>query len=78
MNMGKEKDENEVFVCPVARFFSDLEKLSGKRSGFAKHLSQSRIEFLKAIRSLVDEKIEGLENKPSKKGKKKITKIKVE
>ena len=76
--MGKEKNENEVFVCPIARFFSDLEKLSGKRSDFAKHLSQSRIEFLKAIRSLVDERIAGLENKTSKRGKKKVTKIKVE
>jgi len=76
--MDKEKNETEVFVCPVARFFSDLGKLSGKRSEFAKHLSQSRIEFLKAIRSLVDERIEGLENKTSKKGKKKVTKIKVE
>ena len=76
--MGKEKNENEVFVCPVGRFFSDLEKLSGKRSEFVKHLSQSRIEFLKAIRSLVDERIEGLEKKASKKDKKKGTKIKVE
>jgi hypothetical protein len=77
MNMDKEK-ENERFVCPVGRFFSDLEKLSGKKSDFVKHLSQSRIEFLKAIRSLVDEKIESLENKTAKKSKKKGTKIKVE
>ncbi len=76
--MVKEKNENEVFVCPVGRFFSDLEKFSWKRPAFIKHLSQSRIEFLKAIRSLVDERIEGLENKASKKDKKKVTKIKVE
>jgi hypothetical protein len=76
--MGKEKNESEMFVCPVGRFFSDLEKLSGKKSEFVRHLSQSRIEFLKAIRSLIDEKIEGLENKIEKKGKKKATKIKVE
>lgn len=75
--MGKEKNESEVFVCPVGRFFSDLEKLSGKRSLFTKHLSQSRIEFLKAIRSLVDEGIETLEKKASKRDKK-MTKIKVD
>ncbi len=65
-------------MCPVGRFFSDLDKLSGMKSEFVKHLSQSLIEFLKAIRSLVDERIVGLEKKASKKDKKKVTKIKVE
>ena len=78
MIMGMEKNENEVFVCPVSRFFSDLEKLAGKDSSFIRHLSQSRIEFLKAVRSLIDERIEGFEKRASKKGKKKVTKIKVE
>jgi hypothetical protein len=76
--MGKEKTENEVVVCPVGKFFLDLEKRSGKRSQFNKHLSQSRIEFLKAIRSLVDERIEDLEKKASKKEKEKMTRIEVE
>jgi len=76
--MDKEKNENEIFICPVSRFFSEIGKLSGRGSKFTEHLSQSRLEFLKAIRSLVDERIEGIEKKASKKGKKKVTKIKVE
>jgi len=38
----------------------------------------SRIEFLKAIRSLVDERIEGLEEKKRSKQGKKATKINIE
>jgi hypothetical protein len=78
MIMGKEKAEKEMVLCPVGRFFSDLEKASGKKSRFFEHLTQSRVEFLKAVRSLVDEKIEDLEKKGASKGKKRVTKIKVE
>ena len=77
--MGKEKrHEEEMVVCPVGRFFLDLERMSGKKSKFFEHMNKSRIEFLKAIRSIVDDRIEDLEKKESKKGKKKMTKIKVE
>ena len=75
--MAKEKKEREMVLCPVGRFFLDLQNASGKKSEFFNHMTQARVEFLKAIRSLVDEKIEGLEKK-SAKGKKKVTKIKVE
>lgn len=75
--MGKKKDETEMVLCPVGRFFVELEKVSGKKSEFLEHLTLSRIEFLKAIRSLVDERIGGLEKKGSKRGKRKATKIKV-
>ena len=74
----EEKNEDEMVLCPVGRFFLDLEKASGKKSKFFEHLIRSRVEFLKAIRSLVDERIEGLEKKGSTKGSKKMTKIKVE
>jgi len=67
-----------MVYCPVGRFFSDLEKASGRQSKFFEHLNQSRIEFLRAIRALVDERIEGLEKKGAKKAGKKMTKIKVE
>jgi hypothetical protein len=77
MVMGKEKNEKEVFVCPVGRFFVDLEKATGKKSQFAQHLGRSRIEFLKAIRCFVEERIEDLEKKGAKGGKK-ATKIRVE
>ncbi|MBU2499435.1 MAG: hypothetical protein KKE57_11080 [Proteobacteria bacterium] len=76
--MEKKKTEDEVFVCPVGRFFSDLEKASRKKSKFFDHMNLSRVEFLKAIRSLVDERIEDLEKKGSSTREKKATKIKVE
>ena len=78
MIMGKEKVEKEMVLCPVGRFFLDLEKASGKKSRFFEHLTQSRVEFLKAVRSLVEEKIEDLEKKGTARGKKRVTKIKVE
>jgi hypothetical protein len=78
--MGKKKSENEheIVVCPVGKFFMDLERVSRKRSTFFHHLYQSRVEFLKAVRSLIDEKIEDLEEKSEKKPKKKARKIAVE
>jgi hypothetical protein len=50
----------------------------GKKSDFFKHLNRSRIEFLKAFRSLLDERIEGLEEKAPRKDVRKKKKIKVE
>ena len=76
--MEKEKDRSEELFCPVGRFFADIEKTFGGTSDFMKHLKGSRIEFLKAIRSLVDGKIEDLEKKGAKKDKKKSSRIKVE
>ena len=76
--MAKEKKhKEEKYFCPVGRFFEDLEGLHGEKSEFFDHLNQSRLEFLKAIRTLVDEKIESIEKKSARK-KKKATKIKVE
>ena len=75
--MSKKKKEEEMVLCPVGKFFLDLQKASGKKSEFFDHMSRARVEFLKAIRSLVDEKIDDIEKK-SAKGKKKVTKIKVE
>jgi hypothetical protein len=74
--MAKKKEE-EMVVCPVGKFFMDLQKLSRSRSKFFEHMDLSRIEFLKAIRSLVDERIEGLEEKKRSKQEKKATKIEV-
>ena len=74
--MAKKKDE-ELVVCPVGKFFMDLQKFSMPKSKFFEHLDLSRIEFLKAIRALVDERIEGLEEKKRSKQGKKATKIEV-
>ena len=76
--MAKKKRTEYGFECPVERFFTDLDKAFGKKSEFSKYMTQSRIEFLKGIRSLVDERIANLEKKRTKKGKKKMTKIKVQ
>ncbi len=76
--MAQKKREEQVFECPVGKFFTDLDKIFGKKSEFAKHMTQSRIEFLKGIRSLVDERIENLEKENSTRRQKKRTKIKVE
>jgi hypothetical protein len=75
--MAKEKPNQEIMSCPVARIFSEMEKAYGRKSNFFNHLHQSQIEFLKAVRSLVDDRIDELEKK-SGKGRKKTTKIKVE
>ena len=78
MPKEKSKDKNERGSCPVGRFFSDLEKASGNKSKFLKHLTRSKLEFLKAVKYLVDDKIADLEKKGPAKGKKRATKIRVE
>lgn len=75
--MSKEKAEKEL-SWSVGRILSNLEQALDRKSEFMGHLTRSRIEFLKAIRSLVDEKIERLEKTRPATGKKKMTKIKVE
>ena len=72
--MVKEKPKEEMPYCPVAKFFADLEKVSGRKSTFLEHLNGSRIEFLKAIRSLFDQRIDSIEKMAAKRGKK-ISKI---
>lgn len=72
------KKEEEMVVCPVGKFFLDLKEFSLPKSKFFEHLDLSRIEFLKAIRALVDERIENLENKKQAKQGKKATKINIE
>ena len=74
--MVKQK-EDEMVVCPVGKFFLDLKKGSRKKSKFFEHLDLSRIEFLKAMRSLIDDRIEDLEEKKSSRQEKKATKIEV-
>lgn len=76
--MSKKKSaERESFVCPVGRFFMNFEK-GKKKSAFSEHLSKSGIEFLRAVRSLVDDQIEWLEKKGRPDTKERMTKIEVE
>ena len=75
--MAAKKVEQQTAICPVGKFFIDLESVFGKQSDFFKHMSQSRIEFLKAMRSLLDERINSLEKQATTTSKKRMTKIKV-
>ena len=76
--MSKKKSKEEIVTCPVGRFFVDLQQICQSKSPVLKHLEQSRIEFLKAVRSLLDAGIEHLEKRSTGKGSKKATKIEVE
>ena len=68
--MAAKKSEPQMVICPVGKFFMDLEHVFGKKSDFAKHMTQSRIEFLKAMRALMDEHIDNLDKKKKPKKKK--------
>ncbi len=76
--MPRKMNEEEGFSCPVGGFFADMEKVFGKKSKFFEHMGRSQAEFLKAVRSLIDERIEGLEKKGAAKPGRKRTKIQVE
>ncbi|CAB1061921.1 hypothetical protein D1BOALGB6SA_6696 [Olavius sp. associated proteobacterium Delta 1] len=76
--MARIKNKEEMVLCPVGSFLRDIEKSFGRKSKFVDHLTRSRIEILKGIRALVDERIETLDNKKSGKSRKKATKIKVD
>ena len=76
--MVEKKDKEERNICPVGTFFMDFDKTFGRKSPFYKHMTRSKIEFLKGVKSLLDERIETLEKKSSKKTGTKLTKVKVE
>ena len=76
--MAEKKGKEEKITCPVGTFFADLEKSFGKKTPFYKHMNRSRIEFLKGLKSLLDERIERLEKKGSPKSGAKMTKVKVD
>ena len=75
--MAAKKSEPQMVICPIGKFFMDLENAFGKKTDFFKHMTQSRIEFLKAMRALLDEHIDILDKKKKPKRKKRMTKIKV-
>jgi hypothetical protein len=78
--MAEIKDDvlNEQMICPIGRFFLKLEKASRRKSKFTQHLSRSQIELLKAVKYLIDEKIEDLEKTGESKERKESTRIDVE
>ena len=76
--MAAKKTEQQMANCPVGKFFMDLEDAFGEKSDFFKHFTRTRIEFLKAMRSLLDERINTLEKRANPAAKKRMTKIKVQ
>jgi hypothetical protein len=76
--MVEKKSKEERIFCPVGTFFTDLEKTFGRKSPFYNHMTRSKIEFLKGVKSLLDDRIEYLEKKGSKKAGAGLTKVKVE
>jgi len=77
--MARKQHEEEMVVCPLGKLFADIEKTycSSKKSRFFEHLDQSRIEFLKALRALLDESIERVEKRTRPGREKKATRIEV-
>jgi len=71
--MGKKETpvNNAKALCPLGKLFQGLEDLTRNAPEFIEHLDRSRIELLKAIRTLVDSKIKTLEKKGAP-GKKKV------
>ena len=76
--MVEKKGKEERIFCPVGTFFTDLEKNFGKKSQFYSHMTRSKIEFLKGVKSLLDDRIEYLEKRGPKKTGSGLTKVKVE
>ena len=76
--MAKKKhEEKELALCPVGRFFMQVERGATCEGPFFEHLNRSGVELMKALRSLLDEGIERME-RPPRKRKKKATRIEVE
>lgn len=76
--MGEKKKPPANCDCPVGKFFSILENGPDTSSSFYNHINRSKLEFLKAVRTLVDERIDDLEKKEKPKRKKKVKKIKID
>ena len=76
--MDQKKSEQASPGCAVGSLLEGLEKVFGKKSPFFEHMTQSKLEFMKGLRSLLDARIEHLEKKKSGNSAKKMTKIKVE
>ncbi len=67
----KNEADGAKALCPLGKIFQGLEELSKNAPEFRKHLDRSRLELLKAVKTLVDSKIKSLEKKNSP-GKRKV------
>ena len=69
--------EQEAFVCPVCLLLGSVRDMTEKKSAFFQHMQNARVEFLEAIKALIDERIEAVK-KGTGTRKSRLTKIKVE
>lgn len=74
-----ERSEETRCRCPMCQMMHALGRGKGPGKPFWEHLTNARIEVLRAVRSLIDERIDHLEKKKTEKsGEKKATPIAVE
>ncbi len=71
------EERKEISECPLCTVFTIGSRVFGKESEFYRHMINARIEFLQAIKSLIDSRIESLEKTEKTSKKKKFTKIEV-
>jgi wobble nucleotide-excising tRNase len=70
---SKANGEHNACCCPFCLSSRMIEETKEQYSGFFTHLRKARIEVLRALRTLIDERISSLEE-----DRKKVTKVKVE
>ena len=71
-----EEEHARSFECPVRELWDLFERTGEEYFGAFK---QTRIEFLKAVRTLIDQRIESIEGEQGKKKKKgRVHKIKID
>ncbi len=76
--MVEKKGKEERITCPVGTFFAEHEKTFGRKSQFYKHMTQSRIEFLRGVKKLMDSRVKYHEKNGSKYTGAKMTDVNVE
>ena len=76
MKDQRHNNDAKDFYCPIGKFFASLEGLSKGCEDARSHFINSKIEFLKAIKSLIDHKIDDLETK-KRRPKKRAEKIEI-
>lgn len=76
---GSDQPKDVRCRCPMCQMMHVVGKAKGPGGPFWDHLTNARIEVLRAVRSLIDERIDSLEKKKSDRHReKKATPIEVE
>ena len=78
--MGKKKAAAPV-GCPVGRLLHDFDSTFGESSPFGAHLRNAQLEFLKAVRVFIEERIAAMEAPPdvsNTKRAKRVTKVTID